>query len=247
MHLFGPLYHIAAPTAAALGDDKDPQAILDKAIKALGGEEKLKKAEAMSWKSKGKINFGGNEMDMKMETVAKGVDRYRRESEVETDQGTRKFVMVLAGDKGWMKFGDEPREMEGDMLANWRRNAYLEILPMTLVPLKGKGYKLESAGETKVDDKPAVGVKVTCSDDKDFTIFFDKDSGLPVKVVARVAGFQGNEFTQETTFKDYKDFDGIKKATKSESKRDGEDFAKSEVTEFKVLDKVEDKTFSEPS
>jgi hypothetical protein len=184
---------------------------------------------------------------MKMETVAKGVDRYRRESEVETDQGTRKFVMVLAGDKGWMKFGDEPREMEGDMLANWRRNAYLEILPMTLVPLKGKGYKLEAAGESTVDDKPAVGVTVTGPDDKDGTLVFDKDSGLPVKVVARVAGFQGNEFTQETTFKDYKDFDGIKKATKSESKRDGEDFAMSEVTEFKVLDKVEDKTFSEPS
>jgi hypothetical protein len=186
-------------------------------------------------------------MEMKMHTVSKGLNHYRRESEVESNEGARKFIMVLGGDKGWMKFGDEPREMEGDMLANWKRNAYLEILPMTLVPLKGKGYKLEAAGETKVDDKPAVGVKVTGSDDKDFTIFFDKDSGLPVKVVARVAGFQGNEFTQETTFKDYKDFDGIKKATKVESKRDGENFAKSEITEFKVLDKVDDKTFSEPS
>ena len=40
-------------------DDKDPNAILDKAIKALGGEEKLKKAESISWKSKGTITFGG--------------------------------------------------------------------------------------------------------------------------------------------------------------------------------------------
>jgi hypothetical protein len=31
------------------------------------------------------------------------------------------------------------------------------------------------------------------------------------------------------------------------SKRDGEDFSRSEVTEFKVLDKVEPQTFSEPS
>jgi hypothetical protein len=146
-----------------------------------------------------------------------------------------------------MKFGDEPREMEGDALANWKRNAYLEILPMTLVQLKGKGYKLEAAGETKVDDKPALGVKVTGPDDKDFTIFFDKDSGLPARVVARVAGFQGNEFTQETTYKDYKDFDGIKKATRVVSKRDGEDFAKSEVTEFKVLDKADPQAFTEPS
>ena len=64
--------------------------------------------------------------------------------------------------------------------------------------------------------------------------------------MAKVIGFDGQEFTQETTSQDYKDFDGIKKATKSDSKRDGEDFVKSEITEFKVLDKVDAKTFAEP-
>ncbi len=44
----------------------------------------------------------------------------------------------------------------------------------------------------------------------------------------------------------YKEFDGIKKATKTESKRDGEDFIKSEISEFKVLDKADPKTFAEP-
>jgi hypothetical protein len=32
-----------------------------------------------------------------------------------------------------------------------------------------------------------------------------------------------------------------------EGKRDGEDFTKSEITEFQVLEKVEPATFSEPS
>ena len=125
--------------------------------------------------------------------------------------------------------------------------AYLDALPATLVPLKGKDYKLEAAGEEKVDGKPALGIKVTGPDKKDFTLYFDKESGLPVKLVAKVSGFQGDEFTQETTYKDYKDFGGIKKATKHESKRDGEPFVTSEINEFKVLDKVDDKTFSEPS
>ncbi len=139
--------------------------------------------------------------------------------------------------------------MDDDALANQKRNTYLRVLPVTLVPLKGKDFKLEAAGEEKVDGKPAVGIKVTGPDQKDFTLYFDKESGLPVKLVAKVVGFQGNEYTQETTYKDYKDFDGIKKATKVESKRDGEDFIKSEITEFKVLDKdkVDPKTFSEPS
>jgi hypothetical protein len=155
-------------------------------------------------------------------------------------------VVVVNGDKGWRKFGDNKMDLDGDALANEKRQVYLQVVPSLLVPLKGKGFKLESASEEKVGDKPAAVIKVTGPEGKDFTLYFDKESGLPVKLVAKVIGFGGEEFTQETTYKDYKDFDGIKKATKANSKRDGEDFVKSEVTEFKVLDKVDAKTFSEP-
>src|SRR5262249_34868908 len=162
--------------------------------------------ESISWKTKGTVNFGGNENDVKGQVIAKGLDHLRRESEFEANGEQRKFVIVLAGDKGWRKFGDNANEMDGDALANPKRSTYLEILPVTLVGLKGKDFKVEAAGEQKVDDKPAVGIKVTAPDQKDFTLYFDKESGLPVKLVATVAGFQGNEFKQETTYKDYKDF-----------------------------------------
>lgn len=56
----------------------------------------------------------------------------------------------------------------------------------------------------------------------------------------------GDEFTQETTFSDYQDMGGIKKATKIQSKRDGEKFIDQQITEFKVLDQVDTKTFAEP-
>jgi hypothetical protein len=237
----------AGPALPAQADDKDPNAILDKAIKALGGEEKLKKAEAISWKSKGTMTFGGNDNEVTVHATAQGLDHYRQELEGEFGGEQRKIVVVLAGDKGWRKFGEEAREMDGDGVANQKRNVYLLVLPVTLVQLKGKDFKLEAASEEKVDDKPAAGIKVTGPDQKDFTLYFDKESGLPVKLVAKVIGFQGNEFTQETTYKNYKDFDGIKKATKVDSKRDGDDFIKSEITEFKALDKVDPKTFSEPS
>jgi hypothetical protein len=237
----------AGPAPASRADDKDCNAILDKAIQALGGEEKLKKAGAISWKSKGTMTFGGNENEVTVHATAQGLDHYRQELEGEFNGEQRKIVVVLAGDKGWRKFGEEAREMEEDGVANQKRNVYLLVAPVTVIPLKGKGFRLEAAGEEKVDGKPAAGVKVTAPDGKDFTLYFDKESGLPVKLVARVVGFQGNEFTQETTYKDYKDFDGIKKATKVNTTRDGEDFIKSEITEFKVLDKVDPKMFAEPS
>jgi Peptidase C39 family len=54
------------------------------------------------------------------------------------------------------------------------------------------------------------------------------------------------EGTQDTSYSNYKEFDGLKKATKVESKRDGEKFVDIVVSDFKVLDKVDPETFSQP-
>ena len=227
-------------------DDKDPIAVLDKAIKAMGGEEKLKKVDAISWTSKADITFNDNTNHFTSHVTIQGLDHYRAEMEGEFGGNPFKGVTVINGDKGWRRFGDNKMDLEGEALAHEKRRVYLQVLPSLLVPLKGKGFKLECVAEEKVDDKPAAGIKVTAPDGKDFTLCFDKESGLPVKLVAKVVGFGNEEYTQETTLKDYKDFDGIKKATKADSKRDGQDFVKAEVSEFKVLDKVDSKAFSEP-
>jgi hypothetical protein len=229
-------------SGSARADEADAKSILDRAVKALGGEEKLAKAEAFSWKSKGIVVFNGNENESSSDVIVKGLDHYRREFGNDQFHG----LVVLNGDKGWRRFGDNDSELEGDALANEKRNLYLQVIPITLVPLKGKGFKYEAAGEEKVGDKPAAVLKITGPDGKAFTLYFDKESGVPVKEVAKVIGFQGQEYTQETTFADYKDFGGIKKATKVEVKRDGERFQEMEITEFKVLDKVAPDTFTEP-
>jgi hypothetical protein len=226
--------------------DKDPKAILDKAIKALGGEEKLNTVKAASWKTKGKINIGGNEAPITAEATVQGLDHSRQQFETEFGGNMVKGTVVLAGDKGWRNFGDMKMELDKNGVMNEKRNLYLLMTPITLLPLQEKGFKIEAAPDEKVDGKPAMGIKATGPDGKDFTIYFDKESGLPVRQVAKVLNFMGEETAQETTFGNYKDFDGIKKATKIETKRDGEKFMEAEITDFKVLDKVDPKTFSEP-
>ena len=245
LHAVLAIMFVSATGSLARADDKDPSAVLDKAIKALGGEEKLKKIDAITWTSKADITFNDNT------TTSQSRDPPGSRSLPVRVRGGIRRQPVQGRDgpqrrQGLAQVRRQPMELEEDALANEKRRVYLEILPSLLVRFKGKGFKLESAGEEKVGDKPAAGIKVTGPDGKDFTLYFDKESGLPVKLVAKVVGFGGDEYTQETTFKDYKDFDGIKKATKVDSKRDGEEFIKSEITEFKVLDKVDSKTFSEP-
>ena len=237
---------VACQGNLARADEKEAKAVIDKAIKAAGGEEKLAKARFLTWKVKGTITINGDDGQVTGKTTTEGLDRYRAEFEADLNGNTVKGVVVLNGDKGWRKLGEETMELDADTLANEKRSAYLQLATTLLVPLKGKGFKIESAADEKVGDKPASVVKATGPDGKDFTIYFDKESSLPLKLVAKMIGFQGDEFTQESKYSDYKDFNGIKKATKVETKRDGERFLDGEVIEFKVLDKAEPQTFTEP-
>jgi hypothetical protein len=236
---------VAGPGQA--DDAKDPKAIIDKAIKAMGGEEKLAKAmKGCTWKTKGTITFMGSDNEISTENTLAGLDKYR--SKFTGDFGGNKIegVSVISGDKGSASFMGQDMEMEGDRLANEKRNVYLGAVATFVVPLKEKGFKVEAAAEEKVGDKPAAVLKVTGPDGKDSKLYFDKESGLPVRQVAKVVGFDGNEYTQETTYSNYKDMGGIKKAAKYSAKRDGEKFIEMEVTEFKILDKVDPKTFEKP-
>ena len=185
-------------------DANDANATVDKAIKALGGQEKLSKIKAASWKSKGTISLMGNDNMFTTQSTVQGLDHINREFEGDFGGNRVKGLTVLAGDKGWRKFGENPMDLDSNGVANEKRTLYLTVVPLLVLPLKGKEFKLEAIGDENIDGKPAAGIKATGPDGKDFKLYFDKQTGLPVKLVARVAGFMGDEYTQETTFGDYK-------------------------------------------
>jgi hypothetical protein len=246
-HVVVALLLTVASSLGTLARAQDAKAILDKAQKAMGGEDKLRAVKAVSWKGTGKLAFGGNETSFTSETTLQGLDHLRGSFEADFMGNEIKATTVVAGDKGWRKFGDMNMELDKDGLANEKRMIYLQLIPTTLAPLRQKEFKVELSATERIGDKEAAVLKVTGPDSKDFKIYFDHETGLPVKLVAAVIGFMGEEFTQETTYSDYKDFEGIKKATKIKSKRDGEDFIDYEITEFKVLKEVDPKTFTEPN
>jgi hypothetical protein len=231
------------PVSAAGAEDAN--AVLDKAIKALGGEAQLAKAKTASWKTKGTIAIMGADNEITSSYTIDGLDHFRQEFESEFGGNKIKGMTILAGDKGSRDFNDMHMELDKDALANTKRTVYLAIVPMTILPLKGKEFKVESIADEMVGGKPAAGLQVTAPDKKDFKIYFDKESGLPVKTLATVAGLQGGEVIQETIYSDYKEMAGIKKATKVKATRNGAKFIEQEVTEFKVLDKVDPKTFTD--
>lgn len=241
---------IAAIAPPAWADDA-ADAIIDKGINAMGGEATLAKAKATTSKVKGTFALGDDAFEFKLETTTDGLDRMRSTFEVDFGGNKSTIVTVIDGDKGWRKESEmEVIEMEEEEVADQKWGIFSQSMHLMLVQLKGKRskFRTEAVGDEKVGEKPAAGVKVTGIHDKDFTAYFDKESGLPVKVVAELPDPEaiGQEFTQKTYFSEYKDFGGIKQAKKVEMKRDGQTFIKMELLDFKVLDKVEDKTFAKP-
>jgi hypothetical protein len=223
----------------------DSTAVIDKAIAAMGGEANLGKVKAASWKSKNKLTFNGNENEGAGQVTMQGLDHFRQEFEGDFGGNHFKAVTVLNGDKGSRHFGDNNQEMDKEGLVNLKRTVYLAVIPVTILPLKDKQFKVESIADETVGGKAQAGIKVTPPDGKEFKLYFDKETGLPVRMVAKVAGFMAGEFTQETTFSDYKEVEGIKKSMKSVSKRDGEPFMEQQITEFKLVDKPDPKTFTD--
>jgi len=231
---------------AFAADAPDATATIDKAIKAMGGQEKLGAMKAASITVKGKLTINNADSDFTIAMAFQGLDHIRQEFQATIDGNEIKDLRVIAGDKAWHKNADGVEQLEEGQANGLRRTAYLAIVATNPALLKDKAFKIGSAAEEQVGDKPVVSVKIVGPDEKDFTISFDKESGLPVKSVGKVLSYTGNEVTQETTYDDYKETNGIKKAMHATMSHDGEKLLDDHVTEFKILNPVPEDAFAEP-
>jgi hypothetical protein len=241
-------------------DGPEARAVIEKAIQAIGGEKRLSALEGkvVQTTQKGKLYHLSRGEDFTEKSIVQGLNHFQRQIEGRVGGIPSKIEGGLAGNKAWRKFAiwtgsnwqqlKEPATRpEHDILAEHRQIAYLHWVPAVILPLKGKSFRVESTREERVGGKSAVALTVMAPDQKKFELFFDEKSGLPVKTVARVVGAYGDEYTLETTILEYKSLDGIKWATRGETRRDGQKVTESEITEFKILDRVDPKTFAKPA
>ena len=56
----------------------------------------------------------------------------------------------------------------------------------------------------------------------------------------------GDDVSQDVFYSDYKEVDGIKRAMKTKILRDGKKFLEMETSDFKPVEKLDDKVFAKP-
>jgi hypothetical protein len=231
------LFAAAGPAQA----EEAPAAILDRAIKAHGGEAALTKALVCSRSETGAQGRPGKELTFTREVVRSLPGRVRWTTEV---RKRLKIIVVLNGDKGWERVGGPPVELNKQRLEELREVAYVDWVA-TLVPLKKAGFTLSALPEAKVDGQPVVGLKAARPGHADCNVFFFKSTGLLAKISRRVSR-AGAPADEEHFFSDYKDFGGAKLPTKERTTINGQRFRELTVTGYKFLATVPAGQFDRP-
>jgi len=224
--------------SARADDAADARTLIGKAIKAAGGKDKLAKFKAQTFSEKGTYYGAGQGMPYTGTYAVQWPDKFRMEIK-------DVFTIVLDGDKGWIKFMGETKEMNKEQLASQKESTAAQYAT-TLLPLEDKSYMLTMLPEIKVDGKPALGVKAVKKGIPDVSLYFDKTTSLLIKYSFRTKAEDGKEVTQDVYLSDYQDVDGIPISKKVVLKRDDKQFVEAEVSDVKILEKLDDKVFAKP-
>ncbi len=199
------------------GDAAESKALLDKAIKAAGGQAKVDKLKNFSWKGKFSLEENGQQLDVKLDGSFQGWDRQRLDVEINANN----ILLVINGAKGWVKSPNGKVDTLGKELAVFANVVFAARGPQWLSGLKDKAFQLAHLGEIKVGDQEAVGLRISRKDTPDLNVFFAKKTNLPLKADTRFTSPQGKEIDMEILFGDYKDIAGLKHFTKLTFKADG--------------------------
>ena len=255
---------VSRAQAADEGEDAaQARAIIDKAVKAHGGADKLSQFKAVSakWFGKHKIEneyYGDAVRFVTYEMPTDGMPvKIRIDFDVENPKGSNfAFSRVVNGKKGWQGSGQRTRDLKDAEVTQIVDEFYAHWLA-SVVPLKDivlqkeNGFEFSVFGNVAVDGKDAVGVWVTCKGRPDVILSFDKETGLVIKSGRRAKDPVTNEeYSAESIYRDHKAFQGVMWPTNRLDRRDGkdleEDSGRFELSAFQAHDKLEVTSLARP-
>ncbi|MEI8382241.1 MAG: hypothetical protein WCJ09_19070 [Planctomycetota bacterium] len=231
---------------ALQADDAGARAIIESAIERNGGEKRLAKVKGTASKIKGSVNVNGIPIPFTGEIASHGGTRQRISVSLSIDGQAIAFVSVVNQGEGWRKIVDNTVEMTADELTEAKASAY-SVYVQTLIPLRDKAFELTSFGEREVAGRKVGGVTVSHEGRRPINLFFDKETYRLLRSEVTVrdeATFK--EVQEESTMSDFKEFDGVPRATKITVKRNGQLHAEIEVEDFKTSETVDEALFAKP-
>jgi len=236
-----------ALTGPVHAQDDECRAVVAKAMKAMGGEDKLAANQGHYLKGKGTVSIMGMDLEYTAELWDQQPDKQKGVFEFAIMGQNFTLTQVYNGGKGWRNLMGKTMAVEDDELKEFKQTMNAERVA-GLVDLKDKAYKLSSLGEVKVNGRAAVGILVARQDYRDVSLFFDKATHLLVKTETRAKDPNTmQEATQEKLFTDYKELaPGFQVPSKLVINFDGKKFLDMTISEARMVEKHDASIFAEP-
>jgi hypothetical protein len=234
---------LPAPVAGARADEG--RAILDRAITAHGGEDRIARTTVGHARMRGKADFPDfPPCDLTWEETFDLPGRYHRVLHVEAVGRVFRLEYAITGKTGWLRQGqaeatDVHLKEAPSVERSWQ--GMLAMLPL----VRDEAEELTVLPERDWKGRRLVGVRATAPREGD--LYFDKATGL--LALSRCASpnlLPGKEVVRDLAYESYKDIDGVRYPTRLTATRDGAPLMDLTVTSIKFLDKVEDRVFAKP-
>ncbi len=239
---------------------EDARALLDRAIAAHGGADRLNKTRKGRLKAKMDGADRGVPFQVTWEETFDLPQRYRRTIDRTLRDATHHLEYVIDGKKGWLREEKEPaRDLPGDEETPagryWKTVLDRQPLPLTwhwqavlaqLPQLRGKETQLTSVADEIKDGRVLAGFKAV-SPQIASTFYFDKTTGLLARALwALPTLMPGDEVTSETIYEDYRDVQGVLYPMRIRAGVGKIYSITTTVTSFELLDRVDRTVFAKP-
>src|ERR1700687_5216591 len=144
--------------------------VIEKAISAHGGEKHLTTLKAGFLKVKGNVFFQGG-VTFSQQMYYQLPNQIKLTEEFASRDKKTVVVTVFNGDKGWMTVDDKLStgmnpDLDKKILTELQETAHL-LLVTRLVALKNMPFQLVYLGETTVNSRPSLAIKVAAEGHRD--------------------------------------------------------------------------------
>jgi hypothetical protein len=236
------VFGMADPTLA----QDDVKAVVERAIAAHGGAEKLDKFLAGRVQMKGAIAAQGGQVPFVSVVVYQLPDKVKNTTEFTLQGGSRPITQIMNGDKVGVVINGITQQVLPAQADEMKQAAHARKLRQLTPLLKDDKYKLATAAEKQIGGKSAVGVKVTAVGAREVRLYFEKGTDLLLAQERHSFDATGKPVEQQEIYSDYREAEGIKYPAHTAVMQNGERYIVSEVTSIKLFPKMDSREFTIP-
>lgn len=231
------------PSSVVSAQAPTPQEIIKKAIDAHGGADVLNRYPAATSSMKGVLIVGPTEIPFSGSLAFAIPGKVRFVIRAESKGLAMTIEQIVNGDKVIQLENGKPTPLSDKLRKELQHSPALQEMSLLTPLLDEKKYTLKPAETIKVNDKVAYGVIVKSENRKEVTLYFDAESGLLVKMSRLALNPAAQEVIEESLFSDYQKVAGMVVPMKLVVNHDGRPFMNITVSDYKPLERIDEKQF----